>query len=239
VRLSDETYIEAKIKGDKFFVTTTGIRDSIIEVAQQFAWLGTALRLSPLETGIALYRPFLTSEARSSEPGIDMFCKIDFTMIGSSISERTLPGQCWHDMFRNPVMATGFPISMKHKHALGIEMPLNMMAELVGSHRVIEFHGSVYIKGFSTMLVATMLEANLLTWHYVFKTNGERISYLDSALEDAFEVNLLQSDRIRHVVGWSPHCRYYAGTCLEHVFTCTYLTRFARCCRCPVQHQRH
>lgn len=136
---------------------------------------------------------------------------IDFKINDPAMSGGRAPGQCWHNMFRNPVIVSGYPISTKNERGLGLEMPLNMIAGLAGSDRAVEFNGRVFIKGFSTMLVAIKLRGDLLMWHYLFNTKSERISYLDLALQVPNDISLLQLDTARHVVGWSPDCKYYAG----------------------------
>jgi hypothetical protein len=118
-------------------------------------------------------------------------------------------------MFRNPVMVSGYPILTKHERGLGLEMPLNMIAELGGSKRANEFDGKVFIKGFSTLLIATKITRGLLIWHYFYNSDGERIPYLDYKLHGVDDISLLQLDSFRHVVGWCSDCMYYAGKCLN------------------------
>ena len=109
----------------------------------------------------------------------------------------------------------GFPILKKSEHALGLEVPLNMMAGLTGTIRATVFNGKVCLKGFSTMLVAMKLVGDLLVWHYIFNSKCDQISYLDPALDDACDMNLLQLDNVRHAVGWCPNCLYCAGKYLR------------------------
>jgi hypothetical protein len=81
-------------------------------------------------------------------PLVEIFCMIEFEMNEPATSREGPPGQCWHNMFRNPVMVSGYPILTKHERRLGLEMPLNMIAELGGSERANEFDRKVFIKGF-------------------------------------------------------------------------------------------
>jgi hypothetical protein len=108
-----------------------------------------------------------------------------------------------------------YPILTKHERGLGLEMPLNMIAELGGSERANEFDGKVFIKGFSTMLIATKITRNLFIWHYFYNREGERISYLDHTLQGVDDISLLQLDSSRHVVGWCSDCMYYAGKAMN------------------------
>jgi hypothetical protein len=242
--LLDGTELDARIEGSKVVVTVIGIADSLAEVGQQLAWLGTALRSSPFEVGIAICSPFIRStrlENNASPPQVselmpllEIFCVIDFKMNELSSIGKGLSGQCWHNMFRNPVMVSGYPILKKHEHGLGLEMPLNMIAGLAGSERANEFDGKVFIKGFSTMLIATKITRDLLIWHYLYNREGGRISYLDHTFQDTDNISLFQLDTARHVVGWCSQCLYYAGKCRSPTVTLEYLLKLGRSRRCAI-----
>ncbi|KAI9783934.1 MAG: hypothetical protein M1839_002879 [Geoglossum umbratile] len=178
-RLPDGTEVAVRIEGSKFLVTAVGTGDSLVEVGQQFAWLGAALRTSPFAKGVATCVPFVKnayleeigSSARATGP-----VKISYA-IGFKINE--------------PAVGVERPP--------GLEMPLNMIASLAESERALEFNGRVFIKGFSAMLIAVRLVGDLLIWHYFFNSKGERISYLDHNLQDSQDISLLQLYGVRHV----------------------------------------
>ncbi|KAH6869157.1 hypothetical protein B0T10DRAFT_418901 [Thelonectria olida] len=219
--LPDGTELDAHIDGGKFILTAVGPGDSLAEIGQQFAWLGAALRSSPFEAGVVTCSPFVQStrldnilspaEASEPRPLVEIFCVIDFNMYQLPPNDEGLPGQCWYNMFKNPVMVIGYPILTKHDRGLGLEIPLNMVAALAGSNRANEFDGKIFIKGFSTMLIATKITRDLLIWHYFYNRQGERISYLDHELQNVDSISLLQLDSARHVVGWCSKFTSYAG----------------------------
>ncbi|KAJ5552462.1 hypothetical protein N7494_001840 [Penicillium frequentans] len=212
----DASEASAKLQDSKFIITVSGTGESLAEIAQQFAWLGSALRSSPFEYGVASCTPFVQSArlrnrnlwSVSSIP--EIFCKIEFRMQRHANGE-SFSGQCWHNMFRNPIFVSGFPVLTKREYGLGLEMPLNIMAGLTGSDTAIEFDGKIFIKGFSAMLVAVRMMEGLLVWHYFFNKDGHRISYLDQSLRVADKVSLLQLETSRHIVGWCLDCMYNAG----------------------------
>lgn len=47
-------------------VTAVGTRDSLVEVAQQLAWLSAALQSSPLESGVAICLPAISTDSQGS-----------------------------------------------------------------------------------------------------------------------------------------------------------------------------
>ena len=219
--LSDETELAAHIDGDKVVVTIIGTSDSLAECGQQLAWLGAALRSSPFPSGVttcipsvrktSLDRSFFQEVNTKSPTVVGISCVIDFELYQSTLNVETLPGHCWHNMFRNPVMVCGYPIPAKNSDELGLEIPINMMAMLAGSDRAIDFDRKIFIKGFTTMLIATKVTKDLLLWHYLYKSNGERISNADHNLHSIEDSSLTQLNTPRYVVGWCSDCRYFAG----------------------------
>lgn len=228
--LPDRTELDVRIDDEAFIVHATGPSDSVVEVGQQFAWLGAALRSSTSRNGIAQCTPFVSSaalktlETQSSglEPIIpELICGIGFDIQPPDVEGTDAPGKCWHNMFRNPVMVVGFPIPFKPESdlRLGLEMPLNMISVLAGSERVHEFDGKVFIKGYSTMVVATKIVGDLVIWHYFYNAERKKISHLDHTLDDELNgtVGLSQLENARHVVGWCSQCKSYAG---EYYLVC-------------------
>ncbi|KAI9685935.1 MAG: hypothetical protein M1822_004213 [Bathelium mastoideum] len=209
--LPDGTELEARIEGSKFIVTTIGTGDSLAEIGQQFAWLGAALRSSPFKTGVAISSAFVRAQASEITPSVEIRYQIGFKIDQPAARGGGQSGECWHSMFRNPVMVSGYPTLTKHEGGLGIEMPLNMIGALAGSKRANTFDGKVFVKGFSAMLIATKITRDLLIWHYCYNNEGGRISYLDHQIQVVDNISLLQLDSVRHVVGWCSDCMYFAG----------------------------
>ncbi|KAK4216771.1 hypothetical protein QBC37DRAFT_480297 [Rhypophila decipiens] len=218
IDLPDGTNVEARIEGAKLVVTAAGPAESIIETLQQFAWIGAALRSSSFDTGVAVCSPLIrdilpdVSAEPDQEVSARILYEVDFEIAPPTAYDKTpSSGQCWQNMFRNPVRVIGYPILAKHNSGLGLEMPLDIMATLAGSDRVGRFDGKLYIKGFSTMFIAVKLTRDLLIWHYCYNRNGGRISHFDHELHGVDDIDLTHLSTARHVVGWSDKSRYYAG----------------------------
>lgn len=223
--LPDGTELDAHILDQKFLVIVTGTSDSIAEVGEQLAWLGAALRSSPFESGVTTCSPIIQSthliedrslaEKSGSKILAQILCIIKFEMKPQAKSAEVSNGQCWQNMFKNPVMVSGYPILAKHEQGLGLEMPLNIIAGLAGSDRATIFDGKVFIKGFSTMLIAIKITRDLLLWHYFYNVDGERLAYLDHSVQAVDDISLLHLNTARNIVGWCTDCMYYAGKCLR------------------------
>ncbi|KAF5607433.1 Pfs domain-containing protein [Fusarium pseudoanthophilum] len=211
-RLPDHTRLAARINGSRVMVQTSGSAASISETGEQLAWLGAALRSSPHPNGLTYCTPSIRSIHRDPEMPQAVVC-----VIGFELEQRLEPpdnenGHCWHGIFRNPVVVNGFPILPKWERNTGLEMPLNIMAELARADRVDQFNDKVYIKGFSTMLVPTRQFKEVIYWHLIYKEDGSRISYLDDDLDWDALAGFPDLTTHRHVLGWCSEARFYAGS---------------------------
>src|SRR2546421_2457706 len=176
----------------KFMLEAVGTGDSVAEIGEQLAWLGAALRSSPYELGVAYCTPFISDiRVRNAptlesvtQPWTDMFCKIDFIVTEGEEHLGPSNGQCWYNLFRNPIVAKGYPIPHRSERDIGLEIPLNIMATLAQARRATTFAGNVYIKGFCTMLFPTKQVGDLVVWHLLFNEDGSHISYVDSRIRN-------------------------------------------------------
>jgi hypothetical protein len=223
--LPDNTELTAWIHDSKFMVEVFGTRYSVAEIGEQFAWLSAALHSSSHKLGVACYTPSIgeilvdsTLHPVSRTPSRhQIFCKIDVTLRECEEYHEPSNGQCWHRMFRNPVVVQGYPIPYRSEPSTGLEIPLDIMAGLVRTRRINTFNGKLFIKGFSTMLVPTRLSGDLLIWHLLYNKSGSRISYLDNTVAYADNANAVDLEKTRHIVGWCSEVKYYAGR--DHIGT--------------------
>lgn len=125
-----------------------------------------------------------------------------------------LPGNCWHDLFRNPTLVLGYPIPERLQSGYGLEAPLTVIAGLVHTQRATFFGGKLFLKGFSTMLIPTKQSGEMLIWHLVFHGNGDHISYLDSNVSHASGIGLDDIEKYRHILGWCADAKNYTGMLL-------------------------
>lgn len=201
-------------------VEAFGTGHSVAEIGEQLAWLGAALRSSSHELGVAYSSiPFISDIRIDNAPHkisgtvsrADILVKIDFTVQEKKEDLEPANGQCWHNIFRNPVVVKGYPIQRRSEVDIGLEIPLNMMAGLARTQRANTFNGKLFIKGFSTMLVPKRRSRDLLLWHLLYNKDENRISYLDNTVPHAENVSAFNLEKARHIVGWCSEVRNYAG----------------------------
>lgn len=116
-------------------------------------------------------------------------------------------------MFRNPVVVTGYPILRRPTGNPGLEVPLNVMAGLIGGQRINELMGNCYIKGLRSMLVTSGNTTGIFNWHHLVNSNERRISYLYGRRHQAKSVLASSSSlaAARHIVGWCPNVSHQVG----------------------------
>ncbi|KAE8400766.1 hypothetical protein BDV37DRAFT_286262 [Aspergillus pseudonomiae] len=199
------------------WVAIRGTGDSIAEVGEQFAWLGCALRSSPVESGIACCRPFIKQLERGRFTDLPMWnashiLEIDFSLHHDEQDVTNMTnGCCWYGLFRNPVIVEGYPIPRRPEPNTGLEIPLQILSGLTRTRRVNVFGGRTVLKGFSVMLVPTAYCEGIVFWHLQQSDVGERLSYHSSDEFPALDLYSSDLERARHLVGWCPAMKLYAG----------------------------
>jgi len=189
-----------------------------MEIGQQLAWLGSALRPSASSNRIS------SSESRISVlTGPETTFKLTFQVkeIEAGRGESKPNGTCWQTLFRNPVIVKGYPILARNHHERGLELPLNMMAGLGEASRVTNWAGGLVVKGFSTLFCPTRLVNNSVQWHYLFEKDGDRISYLsaDNSCHNRVRSNDLDTTCIplcRNFLGWASSIEINTGKLLDN-----------------------
>ncbi len=194
-----------------FINIKSGTPDIIVDVVQQLAWMGSALRTSS-DDRVQYCEPKLERalKAEGSEPAM-----FNVTYEMSSLGEEDR--SCWFPLFTNPVIARGFPVPKRENGEQGLEVPLEMMAALGGARYVTAFEGGLVLKGFSTMFVPIQRHKQSIQWHLIQHSDGERMLYrqlgnecLRRAMLD--EVNHESLRTTRAFLGWWKSSETHLGT---------------------------
>ena len=222
VDLQSASSLTAVVQTGTCFIEANGDLDFVSEICEQLGWLGSALRSSSVEDGVAVCFPKIVSldvQANAAHgPGVHVvvYCTLGFSLEPLAIKSHEL-GFCWSSLFRNPVLVTGYPVPRRKITSPGLEIPVNVMAELIRSRRISSFCGRRMIKGFCTILVPVSIASETIAWHLFFNSNGTRISYVDDRLKNInYEASTkLSSQDIqtkRHIVGWCSNIVDFTGT---------------------------
>ncbi|KAI1745785.1 hypothetical protein F4680DRAFT_403240 [Xylaria scruposa] len=215
----DGTQLCAWTDQSKFVVDVSGVA-SLAEIGEQLAWLGATLRSSTREKGLVYCTPkIMNVSSNKATPQIENTALLPQLVyeIGFTIDEVETPpqrpnGQCWHDIFRNPVVVKGYPILRRATLNTGLEANLNVLAGLIRTQQVDHFKERFFLKGFSSMLIPTMRDGDTLHWHLFYNSDGSRISYLDNNVTDKGLNTNPSLESLRHILGWCSEAQFYGGS---------------------------
>ncbi|KAM7204463.1 hypothetical protein V8F20_003579 [Naviculisporaceae sp. PSN 640] len=213
--LRDETIVAREDDADTSVTVFTvfGNPYSIAEVGQQLAWLAATFTTSAFSDTVSFYTPSVVRMDKISDKAIEdawFLIKWDESPIPKSEN-----GTCWLSMFRNPVVVAGYPIPRRPVGAQGLEMTPSIMTALIKSRRVVDFRGSTFLKGFSSMLAVTKVMGDVVLWHHFFDPNGDYMACSDPRVqlsEPRTTVSLGVIQESRHIVGWCELLRTFVGT---------------------------
>lgn len=177
---------------------------SVVDVLEILLWIGAATRAASRSTALVYSEAYLSDGHEAGLPSV-MFREQPLDPEG--------PGSCWHKMFRNPVIAKGFPIPRRPVHAQELEIPLEMMAGLGCTPWITNFAGNTMLKGFSTLFAATSEVAGTVIWHFVADEAVKRMPYVTGLPRcgQPLELDALTIETARHFVGWTPHADVLLG----------------------------
>jgi len=205
-------------------ISATGGPYFLSEVAEQLAWLASALRLSlsPHNNVTVAILPRIESlsvgspQSGNSKTAVGS-CQLSFEVQNSDRASIETNGSCWTRLFAKPVLVSGYPNSRRHVPKAGLETPLGFMASLVRTNQIVRLGDIIIMKGFSSLLVATAVESSVIMWHaFVSSAAYERISYFDSRIDGLVtmkdELPLLRAlESFRHIMGWCSHATDFCG----------------------------
>ncbi|KAF4470088.1 pfs domain [Fusarium albosuccineum] len=207
--LGDKSTVECLFKDSSLDVQVEGTTDSIAMVGEQIAWLGAALHPSCSESGLATSHPQLKISTPSAGPAI---CTIQFLVeVNLEKGQKSVAGQCWHALFQNPVIVSGYPIPRRTQYSSGLEIPLNVMSGLTQCPRINKYLGRHFLKGFSTALFPTKKLDDAILWHLDFSTDGSRLAYPNLDEMDNLDMDIGELAAGRHIVGWCSEAKFFAG----------------------------
>ena len=183
----------------------------IVDVVQQFSWMGAALRTST--NGRVQYCE--TKLTEGSQAGGNETVAIDITFHLTSPAENDQ--SCWFRLFKNPVIAHRFPTADRSDCDVGLEIPLDIMAALGGARHAVDFEGGLVLKGYSTLFVPIGRHEDSVQWHLTCAEGDDRIAYCEASaqypnralLEDINHDDLRTT---RAFLGWCKEAEVHLAT---------------------------
>ena len=185
--------------------------DIIVDIVQQLAWMGAALRTS--KDGQVQYCEAKLQGVKRAEGLEPAHFYVSFDMNSPGKDDRS----CWFPLFTNPVIAHGFPTAPRNHNEVGLEIPLDMMAALGGARHAADFEGGLVLKGYSALLVPIRRHEDSVQWHLIRARDEERISYQEASLQCPNRVLLKDLNHealvtTRAFLGWWREAEINLGT---------------------------
>ncbi|KAK4442732.1 hypothetical protein QBC34DRAFT_431355 [Podospora aff. communis PSN243] len=180
-------------------IIAKGCPYSLAEVGEVIAFLSVALGSSERDGSLAQAYPN---------------CKIN----GDKVFLWTGTLQARDINYTHPALS-GFCVPLQDEPNTGMEAPLNIMAQLVGTSKISIFGGKFLIKGYSAVLVPTRKRRGFVYWHLVsgHGQDDDYVSYSDPRVMACLQqypddLSVSDLERSRHILGWSSHVDNCAGT---------------------------
>ena len=204
MRLSNGTEVQIAIDDSHVLVECTGLAHAIAEVAEQCAWLGAACREhSTLERLGSC--SIIIDRAASAGP-----C-VTFAYSLSDLKQESQPAgnaSCWRALFRNAVIAHGYPTKRRRQNEQGLEIPLQIMLEIGLTDTVTNYNNGIVIDGLQSMFVPVGRSKDSIQWHFLYSKQEECMMYneADKVCPGRLRTDCLDESALstsRHFVGWT------------------------------------
>ncbi|KAL4951427.1 hypothetical protein BDW69DRAFT_186424 [Aspergillus filifer] len=218
VTLADGTRVGISLQsspnGGPLMDTLVNIRGTaacIAEIGEQLSWVASAIQTTRDEKTCICSKPFV----KSAEAGhiYNSGARQYYFEIGvEKYGLESNPERCWFGLVSRPAIVEGYPILRRPPDCPpGLEVQLGVIIHLLGTRKVRRFYEKTVLKGFSTMLVPTRSKEEFVHWHFLEEKDGKRISYNRCMDFPEVDLSIDQLERARHIVGWCPEVRLYAG----------------------------
>ena len=181
----------------------------LIDAVEVSLWLSVACRASEtsdmMSTGCTVLEKV---DSGHHDLGFKVKHSLRTIRADSDVSGAT----CWHHLFRNPVIAEGYPIPLRTENEEGLELSVDAIVTLACTSFAVNYAGYLLLKGFNSMLAPTKRVGSSVTWHFLVSEKDKRQSYNDGLkysrirnFDDAI------FDGARHFVGWSKDVKFLVG----------------------------
>ena len=195
---------------DSVCVTVHGSSEFLCAIGQQLAWLGSVCQFP--EIGLS-YCDTLWSFVETTEQNSrkDPHFEINYRVAPFDEDEIRL---CWHDLVTDSTIATGFPMQPRSIDDKGHQVPMEIMAALVGVSIVVDVGSGYFIKGETCAVYP--VHRNKITdhvqWH-ISDNDKKSFEYLDMNIE-SLPLAKLSLEEINSTVaflGWTQSVMNCAG----------------------------
>ena len=190
-------------------VEALGTPFALLEILEIMSWIGTACRASQHSDAHSTCQPVVVPTAHN-----ELEFKIRFMEHTFAEMDNQAQSTCWHALFRNITIASGYPIPQRLSKERGLEVSQDLMTLFAQSYRAARYEGCLMLKSFNSILVPSRRSEFSIQWHLLVHKDCSRISY-NEGLPHADSETLSYEDiffsKARHFIGWSEDVEIIAG----------------------------
>ena len=192
----------------RLLMQVSGTEERLVELAQQLAWLGSALSSSPYGKQLAFKEPKIESPHLQN-----VVFNLSFQAEPLTLNRPV----CWQSLFFRMSIARGFPIPDRQGE-IGLEIPINIMAAIAGAHYAFEYKNGIIMKGFSCVLTPQKKNLDVVQWHLNASPDSRTsFSYQDvnkhcQERAKLAEISLEDVQTKRAILGWCTDVTSLLGT---------------------------
>lgn len=220
-------------------------------MAEQLLWISTSLRTSSRMALCSAELIPITTLSHKTTLLDKIFYReclgvVDFRIVHTAdplTGAWPAKGDCWMNLFSSCPVVMGYPIPTRNSRKPGLEIPLDIMAALIGADRITPFGNDLIIKGYSGLFYATEHHDDCVMWHLICnksdsESGSSRISFADRRIPQptSQKLSLLRPiDALdkRHIVGWTSTVRSNAGQSVDQIFAILSKRTDYDVARCP------
>ena len=206
----NQVSLHVTIKDSGTRIRASGSAVALLEIAETVMWLCCACRQACDSDQLSYALPQVR-KTNPRKPSFQIHHEYEAILL-SSLGIDGSTATCWRCMFRNPVIAKGYPIPARSNAERGLELTPAMMAILSQAGRAVTFAGKFFLKGFNSIVAPIKRIGDSVQWHFCVDKSRGRLPYtvgidhsFSSCWDDAF------FPAARHFVGWSQSVRFIAG----------------------------
>lgn len=225
--MSDNTQLDARIRGSRFIVTTIGPAHFIAECAEKLAWIQAAL-LSNSRNLAGSYAPSIqnyvvkTVHSRPKKVKHEGYCGVVINFTHTIPQKQRL----WQDLVGKSSVIQGFPISRRPEAYPGLELSFALLLSSVQTNEALVDDGIVLLRGPIFTLKLLKDTSEVFLWLPFNPSNGI-CSCGDYHVEISLNISYSFTDLRRLKAG-----RHIIGVCRDLLTTIAE----SECSDCPLSH---
>lgn len=195
-------------------IRVSGTLDEIVGTLNQLAWFASAFRV-PKGNGLTMSYAYFE--------GVNKLGDHDHSTPTSFLLSLCLPrqelkmnrgdiGKCWLPLFKEGVLARGFPIA-ERDGCEGLDIPFPLMVAFTRVTCSMEYNRGAILLGESSLLFPSKRLRQAVQWHYVVGDNIQLlVNTLDQCCERVYELDISELTILRTFLGYYKKGLVLAGT---------------------------